>query len=223
MQVQLPRLTDGRRAGLLAAVAVYPLTRIAGTIPRPALDRAIVSGAGMALAYAAATSTTNVVRDLVAAPDVFHRLGGPHPEEAGRQYQHLDVAGAVADIGEVVDQLRVLGATKVGVTGFCMGGRLTYETAISGIDVQCAVPFYGGGIAQRLGAPTCPTLLLFGGRDDYIPTDDIEAVRAHHPDDTVVYPEAGHGFFRDGSDSYDEAAAADAWHRLTGMLHAPLA
>ena len=69
MQVQLPRLTDGRRAGLLAAVAVYPLTRIAGTIPRPALDRAIVSGAGMALAYAAATSTTNVVRDLVAAPD----------------------------------------------------------------------------------------------------------------------------------------------------------
>ena len=160
---------------------------------------------------------------LVAAPDVFHRLGGPHPEEAGRQYQHLDVAGAVADIGEVVAQLRGLGATKVGVTGFCMGGRLTYETAISGIDVQCAVPFYGGGIAQRLGAPTCPTLLLFGGRDDYIPTDDIEAVRAHHPDDTVVYPEAGHGFFRDGSDSYDEAAAADAWHRLTGMLHAPLA
>ena len=35
MQIPLPRLTDGRRAGLLAAVAVYPLTRIAGTIPRP--------------------------------------------------------------------------------------------------------------------------------------------------------------------------------------------
>ena len=67
MQIPLPRLTDGRRAGLLAAVAVYPLTRIAGTIPRPALDRAIVSGAGMAVAYVAATSTTNVVRDLVGA------------------------------------------------------------------------------------------------------------------------------------------------------------
>lgn len=67
MQLQLPRLTDGRRAGLLAAVAVYPLTRIAGTIPRPTVDRAIVSGAGMAVAYVAATSTTNVVRDLVGA------------------------------------------------------------------------------------------------------------------------------------------------------------
>ena len=87
--------------------------------------------------------------------------------------------------------------------------------------MQCAVPFYGGGIAGRLGTPTCPTLLLFGGRDDYIPTEDIEAVRAHHPDETVVYPDAGHGFFRDGSDSYDESAAADAWHRLTG--HAPRA
>lgn len=159
---------------------------------------------------------------LVAAPDVFHRLGGPHPEQAGRQYTNLDVPAAVADIAEVVDQLRGLGARKVGVTGFCMGGRLTYETATGGVDVQCAVPFYGGGIAGRLGTLGCPALLLFGGRDDYIPDADIEAVRAHHPDETVVYPEAGHGFFRDGSDSYDEAAATDAWHRLTGMFHSHL-
>jgi len=159
---------------------------------------------------------------LVAAPDVFHRLGGPHPEQAGRQYMQLDVPGAVADIAEVVDQLRGLGATKVGVTGFCMGGRLTYATATGGVDVQCAVPFYGGGIAAHLGTLGCPTLLLFGGRDDYIPTEDIDAVRAHHPDETVVYPEAGHGFFRDGSDSYDEAAATDAWHRLSAMFHTHL-
>ena len=42
---------------------------------------------------------------------------------------------------------------------------------------------------------------------------DITAVQAHHPD-TVVYPGAGHGFFRDGSENYDEAAATDAWKRL---------
>jgi carboxymethylenebutenolidase len=159
---------------------------------------------------------------LVAAPDVFHRLGGPNPEEAGRQYTNLSIPDAIADIGEVVAQLRGLGATRVGVTGFCMGGRLTYETATSGIDVQCAVPFYGGGIAGVLGTPTCPTLLLFGGTDEWIPTADIEAVQAHHGDDVVVYPDAGHGFFRDGSESYDAEAAADAWHRLTGMFHAHL-
>ena len=38
-------------------------------------------------------------------------------------------------------------------------------------------------------------------------------VAAHHPD-TTVYPEAGHGFMRDGSDDYSEAAATDAWSRL---------
>jgi carboxymethylenebutenolidase len=39
-------------------------------------------------------------------------------------------------------------------------------------------------------------------------------VRAHHPGRVVVYPEAGHGFMRDGSPSFDEAAASDAWRRL---------
>ncbi|HEX4776927.1 MAG TPA: dienelactone hydrolase family protein, partial [Acidimicrobiia bacterium] len=58
----------------------------------------------------------------------------------------------------------------------------------------------------------------FGGSDEWIPTADIDAVRAHHGDDVVVYPGAGHGFMRDGSDSYDEAAATDAWKRLLDFL-----
>jgi carboxymethylenebutenolidase len=47
-------------------------------------------------------------------------------------------------------------------------------------------------------------------------------VQAHHGDQVVVYPQAGHGFFRDGSDSYDEAAATDAWKRLTAHFAAHL-
>ena len=131
------------------------------------------------------------------------------------QYPVLKFEDALSDVGDVVGQLRAAGADKIGVTGFCMGGLVTYLTATSGIDVQAAVPFYGGRIAQNLGEPTCPTLLLFGGTDEYIPTEDIEAVQAYHGDQVVVYPQAGHGFFRDGSDSYDEAAATDAWERLT--------
>jgi uncharacterized membrane protein len=65
MEPGLPRLTDGRRAGVLAAVAVYPLTRLAGTIPRPTLDRAIVSGTTMAVAYVSAASTMNAARGVV--------------------------------------------------------------------------------------------------------------------------------------------------------------
>jgi carboxymethylenebutenolidase len=152
---------------------------------------------------------------LAAAPDIFHRFGGPNPERAQEQYTKIKSEDALEDIAATVDVLRANGAERVGVTGFCMGGRFTYETATSGIDVQAAVGFYGGGIAQRLGTPTCPMLLLFGGTDEYIPTADIEAVQAHHGDQVVVYPQAGHGFFRDGSDSYDADAAGDAWERLT--------
>jgi carboxymethylenebutenolidase len=68
-----------------------------------------------------------------------------------------------------------------------------------------------------LGEPRCPTLLLFGGVDEYIPVGDIETAVAHHPE-TVVYPEAHHGFMRDRSESYDEEAARDGWRRLVGFL-----
>jgi carboxymethylenebutenolidase len=94
-----------------------------------------------------------------------------------------------------------------------MGGRLTYHSALWGQGFDAAVGFYGAGIADELAEPTCPTLLFFGGSDEWIPTEQIERVQAHHPD-TVVYPDAGHGFFRDGSENYNEAAAVDAGHRL---------
>ena len=65
MKLPTVSLAEARRAGLLAAVAVYPVTRLAGTLPRPALDRAIVSGATMAFVYAAASATTGAVRSAV--------------------------------------------------------------------------------------------------------------------------------------------------------------
>ncbi len=55
-------LTEPRRAGLLAAVAVYPLTRLAGTVPRPVLDRGLVSGTTMAFAYTTGSTVAGVVR-----------------------------------------------------------------------------------------------------------------------------------------------------------------
>ena len=76
-----------------------------------------------------------------------------------------------------VGWLRAIGATKVGITGFCMGGGYTYLAATSG-DVDAAVPFYGGGIAQNLGTAQCPLLAFFGGNDEWIPRDQIAQVEA---------------------------------------------
>lgn len=86
------------------------------------------------------------------------------------------------------------------------------------MGVAAASPFYGGGIAREPGRPGCPTLLFFGDRDQYIPADVIEAVRRHHGDAVGVYPEADHGFMRDGSPSYDEPSTTDAWARLLGFF-----
>jgi carboxymethylenebutenolidase len=148
------------------------------------------------------------------APEVFHRLadGAGDWEHAHRTLRAED---ALADIRECASVLRAQhGVSRVGITGFCMGGRLTYLAAVSGIELQAAAPFYGGGIDKMLGQPSCPLRAFFGGRDPYVPDSAIAAVQAHHPADVVVYPEAGHGFMRDGSESYHEPSASDAWRRL---------
>ena len=152
------------------------------------------------------------------APDLFFRSGGSEAGDFGTLMGALDPAEIRADVAAAIAHLRDLGVTKVGITGFCMGGHIAYVTAVDGPAVACAAGFYGGGIARHLGAPACPFVLFFGGNDTWIPADQVEAVRAHHPDETVVYSEAGHGFMRDGSDDYHEAAAADAWERLTAFF-----
>ena len=159
----------------------------------------------------------------VIAPDVFWRFGGSDPARMPSQFMAMRSEDALADIAECVAELHRLGVTKVGVTGFCMGGRITYETATkmldgAPVDVQAAAPFYGATIGKLLAEPHCPILCFFGGADDYIPPDEIAAVQAFHDGQVVVYPQAGHGFMRDGSDSYDEAAATDAWRKLLAFF-----
>lgn len=154
----------------------------------------------------------------VAAPDLFWRFGGSNPEAGGMPYRELKQADGRADIVETVARLRALGATKVGITGFCMGGTYSYVAATTGVDVNAAAPFYGAGIAQQLAEPTCPLLAFFGGRDDYIGRDDIAVVEAKYPGAVIVYEDAEHGFMRDGSPTYHETAAADAWQRLLAFF-----
>jgi carboxymethylenebutenolidase len=152
------------------------------------------------------------------APDLFARSGGSEAADFATLIGALTPDEVQADLTEAVQRLRDLGASKVGITGFCLGGTISYRAALSGLDLACAAPFYGGHIPRELGRPACPILAFFGGRDEYIPDAAVEAVRAHHPDDVVVYPDAEHGFMRDGSPSYHPAAATDAWSRLLAFF-----
>jgi carboxymethylenebutenolidase len=152
------------------------------------------------------------------APDLFHRTGGSDPDKLPDQFLALRVDEVIDDVRDCIGELRRRGASSIGVTGFCMGGRLTYEMALADLDVQAAAPFYGAGIRGLLGEPRCPVRLFFGGTDEWVPRDEISAVEAHHPGQVVVYESAGHGFMRDGSDAYDEPAATDAWTRLLAFF-----
>jgi carboxymethylenebutenolidase len=129
---------------------------------------------------------------------------------------------------------------RVGVTGFCMGGRVSFLTACRSGAIAAAVPFYGGGIASGepsarqpvvpidlAGQLRCPVLAFFGGDDPFIPPADIERVRttlgALGPQhEVVVYDGAPHGFFCNERSSYRPDAAQDAWARTLRFFRAHL-
>jgi dienelactone hydrolase len=94
-----------------------------------------------------------------------------------------------------------------------MGGGYTYLAATSGA-VDLAVPFYGAASPST----SAPRVAFFGGNDEWIPRADVAQVEQHHPGDVVVYEDAQHGFMRDGSDTYHETAAPEAWQRMLAFF-----
>lgn len=151
------------------------------------------------------------------APDLFFRTGGSGGADIATMMGSLERERTTADIEEAARLLRALGAERLGITGFCMGGRWTWNMATSSTTFSAAAGFYGAGIGSDLGATGCPTILFFGDQDEWVPMDEIERIRAAHPE-TVVYAGAEHGFMRDGSESFHEEAAADAWGRTLALF-----
>ncbi len=196
------------------------------------------------------------ITDLVAsagyvglAINYYHRthpdLNEPYTQE-GLQ-NGFKAAGAVtraslaADIGAAVAWLDAQPFVKEGhiaTWGFCFGGTVAYYSAT--LDGICAaIPFYGGSISNAPfnGEPPiladtpaikAPLFLAFGGKDDYIPPEAIDAIRtaltdAHKQFSIQVYPDVGHAFFRDSSQAIAAGdaqgkASADAWERVKAFL-----
>jgi len=122
-------------------------------------------------------------------------------------------------------------AKKVGITGFCWGGRITWLYAAHA-RVLAAVAWYGRLAGQdtalqpkqplALAAQVkAPVLGLYGGKDESIPAASIDEMKAllakaGAPANTsqfVVYPDAPHAFHADYRASYRKEAAEDGWKR----------
>jgi carboxymethylenebutenolidase len=110
-------------------------------------------------------------------------------------------------------------AGRVGMVGFCWGGRITYQSACELPGLACGVAYYGGGITQLLDKkPKCPVMYHFGERDQHITPEDVAKIRAAHPEGIFhIYP-ADHGFNRDVGATYDAASAALARQRTLEFL-----
>ena len=181
---------------------------------------------------------------LAVAPELFVRQGDAKATS--------DVNTLFATIISKVPDAQVMGdidasiawakanggdGARLGVTGFCWGGRITWLYAAHNPAVRAGVAWYGrltgatnerqtAHPIERAAALLAPVLGLYGGADTGIPLDTVEAMRhaleagseAAKRSEIVVYPEAKHAFFADYRPSYDPAAAADGWQRCLGWL-----
>ncbi|HYM11680.1 MAG TPA: dienelactone hydrolase family protein [Bryobacterales bacterium] len=119
---------------------------------------------------------------------------------------------------------------KLGMTGFCWGGRIVWLYGAHNPRVKAGAAWYGRLVGERSNmqpkhpidiAETLktPVLGLYGGQDQGIPLSTVEQMRqalrkAGNPSEIIVYPNAPHGFHADYRPSYRKEDAQDGWRRL---------
>ena len=128
--------------------------------------------------------------------------------------------GALADVNAALNA--VVHAGKVGMVGYCWGGRVTYLSACH-TNIAAGVAYYGGGIAQLLPeTPRCPVMFHFGEKDTHIPLTDVEKIRAAYPQGEYhLYP-AGHGFNCSERADFDPTSARLAFERSINFFRTPV-
>jgi carboxymethylenebutenolidase len=180
------------------------------------------------------TSIRDVVRRFAKAgiaaiaPDLYARFGAPAGDGVTdvavfRPYaKQLERTQYDGDLAAAAAWLKAkFPATKTGIAGFCMGGRIALLAAIDDRAVFAAVcPFYGpleGVDPKQLQVPVCAS---YGARDRSIPADSVRAFAAALtvPNDVKIYDAAGHAFFDDQRSAYVAPAAEDAWARTLAFL-----
>lgn len=179
---------------------------------------------------------------LAIAPELYARYGDPsqlkNVQEAMALAAKAPDAQVTTDLDACVAWAKANGGdvNRLGITGFCRGGRTVWLYAAHQPQLKAAVAWYG----HLDGAPSAntprwpldvagelkaPVLGLYGGQDQGIPQADVEAMRAAiakagGKSVIRVYPNAGHAFHADYRPSYRKEAAEDGWQRMLDWFKA---
>lgn len=174
---------------------------------------------------------------LAIAPDLYYRelpnnkFGYDEVELAKSMMYGLDLRKTLTqDIKATLDYLKSradVDSDRIGVTGFCFGGSMTFYAAIHfSAEIAIAAPFYGVVLDEWLEAVpniTVPIYLFFGGADPFIPIKRIKQIESRFREldknyKLKIYDRADHGFFCQERSSYNRLAAEDSWEKLREFM-----
>ncbi len=174
---------------------------------------------------------------LAVAPELYARQGDPASIASIQAIlstilPKIADSQVLADLDAGADWAASHGGdpARLGITGFCWGGRIAWLYAAHAPGLKAAVAWYGkvtGPITPMTprhpvdvaGALKAPVLGLYGGADQSIPLDTVEHARqvasaGSMPVEIQVYPDAPHAFCADCRSSYREGPAKDGWRRM---------
>lgn len=175
---------------------------------------------------------------VAVAPELYARQGDvcgmqDVEEIISKVVSRVPDAQVMADLDATVAWAGSAGkadTSRLAVTGFCWGGRITWLYCAHNPEVKAGVAWYGRLVGQESSLTprhpidvaaglAVPVLGLYGGKDQGIPLDTVERMRAglkqgRSGSEIIVYPEAPHGFHADYRPSYRRDSAEDGWHRM---------
>ena len=179
---------------------------------------------------------------LAVAPDYYFRKGDLAKISEMPQLMPLvnskPDAELFSDLDATVAWAKAQGGdtSRLGIIGFCRGGRTVWEYSATNPNVKAGVAFYGPLVdpdaqkaiwpksaSERAAEMKAPVLGLYGEADQGIPAAQVQAMEAAlkaagKTAEFKIYPGAPHGFHADFRPSYRKDAADDGWARATAWF-----
>ncbi|MEW6208757.1 MAG: dienelactone hydrolase family protein [Acidobacteriota bacterium] len=165
---------------------------------------------------------------VVLAPDLYDGKVTKDAEDAGRLMSSLDRGYALDTLRGAIEYLKrhnAVDGSRIGVTGFCMGGTYALALACHSVDVKAAAPFYGDiPFDDELKHLSSPVLFIGAENDFWITMDKMKRLENSLAkfgkfSELKIYSGVGHAFFNDTRlEAYNHDAARDAWNRVIGFF-----